>query len=156
MKTLCLYYSRTNLTRVIMNRIAMLTDADVYEYTDGVDRSGIMGYLRSCIDTYKKPPVVKIVGEEPDWAAYDRVVVGMPVWAEAPCIIGKAFLQQYSSKFHGDLYLVVTHMASVDYAKKIRKLYDDCAKEPKGYLSVQTKKHDPYKEIRNFVKSMEK
>ena len=50
MKTLCLYYSRTNLTRVIMNRIAMLTDADVYEYTDGVDRSGIMGYLRSCID----------------------------------------------------------------------------------------------------------
>jgi hypothetical protein len=133
----------------------MLTDADVYEYTDGVDRSGIMGYLRSCIDTYKKPPVVKIVGEEPDWAAYDRVVVGMPVWAEAPCIIGKAFLQQYSSKFHCDLYLVVTHMASVDYAKKIRKLYDDCAVKPKGYLSVQTKKHDPDKEIRNFVKSME-
>ena len=155
MKTLCLYYSRTNLTRFVINRIAMLTDADVYEYTDGVDRSGIMGYLRSCIDAYRKPPVVRIVGGEPDWAAYDRVVVGMPVWAEAPCIIGKAFLQQYSSKFHCDLYLVVTHMASVDYAKKIRKLYDDCAVKPKGYLSVQTKKHDPDKEIRNFVKSME-
>ena len=156
MKTLCLYYSRTNLTRFVINRIAMLTDADVYEYTDGVDRSGIRGYLRSCIDAYRKPPVVRIVGEEPDWAAYDRVIVGMPVWAEAPCIIGKAFLQQYSSRFNGDLYLVITHMASTDYAKKILRLYDDCAVEPKGYLSVQTKKHDPDKEIRNFVKSMEK
>ena len=154
MKTLCLYYSRTNLTRVIMNRIAMLTDADVYEYTDGVDRSGIMGYLRSCIDSYKKLPMVSIVGEEPDWEAYDRVIVGMPVWAESPCVVGKAFLQQFSSKFHGDLYLVVTHMAAVDYANKIEKLNEYCVTDPKGYLSVQTKDHDPEREIRNFVRSL--
>ena len=154
MKTLCLYYSRSNLTRVIMRRIAMLTDADMYEYTDGIDRSGIRGYLRSCIDSYRELPEVHIIGDEPDWGAYDRVIVGMPVWAEAPCVVGKAFLQQYSSKFCGDLYLVVTHMAGTDYDKAIRKVYEYCAYDPKGYLSVQTKNHDPEREIQRFVRSL--
>ena len=154
MKTLCLYYSRTNLTRVIMRRIAMLTDADVYEYTDGVDRSGIRGYIRSCIDSYREFPQVSIIGEEPDWESYDRVIVGMPVWAESPCVVGKAFLKQYSTRFHGDLYLVVTHMADADYDKAIRKTYEYCAYDPKGYLSVQTKKHDPEREIQTFVRSL--
>jgi hypothetical protein len=152
MKTLCLYYSRTNKTKEIMRRIAEMTDADLMEYTDGVDRSGIFGYLRSCIDAYRKPPAVRIIGGEPDWASYDRVVVGMPVWAEAPCIIGRAFLEQYSGRFCGDLYLVVTHMAKTDYDKKIRKLYSVCASEPKAHLSLQTKKHDPAAEIESFVK----
>ena len=154
MKTLCLYYSRTNLTRVIMCRIAMLTDADVYEYTDGVDRSGIRGYIRSCIDSYREFPQVSIIGEEPDWGSYDRMIVGMPVWAESPCVVGKAFLKQYSTRFHGDLYLVVTHMADADYDKAIRKTYEYCAYDPKGYLSVQTKKHDPEREIQMFVRSL--
>lgn len=154
MKTLCLYYSRTNLTRVIMKRVAMLTDADMYEYTDGVDRSGIGGYLRSCIDSYRKFPEVSIVGGEPDWAAYDRVIVGMPVWVEAPCVVGKAFLQQYSGKFRGDLYLVFTHMAGAGYDKAIREIYQYCAAEPKAYLSVQTKKHDPEAEISRFVRNL--
>ena len=132
----------------------MLTDADLYEYTDGKDRSGIKGYIRSCIDSYKAFPEVHIAGEEPDWAAYDRVIVGMPLWAESPCVVGKAFLQQYSDRFCGDLYLVVTHMAGADYDEAIRKIYKYCATEPKAHLSVQTKKHDPDKEIRDFVRSL--
>lgn len=156
MKTLCLYYSRTNLTRVITNRIAMLTDADVYEYTDGIDRSGIKGYIKSCFDSFKALPEVHIIGGEPDWDAYDRVIVAMPTWAESPCIVGKAFLEQFSEKFHGDLYLVVTHMANTDYDGAIRKVYDCSAVTPKAHFSVQTKNHDPEKEIQCFVRSMER
>lgn len=156
MKTLCLYYSRTNLTRVITRRIAMLTDADVYEYTDGADRSGIKGYIKSCIDSYRAFPEVHIVGGEPDWDAYDRVIVAMPLWAESPCVIGKAFLQQYSSKFRGKLYLVVTHMAKADYDKAIRKAYQFSAVTPEAHLSIQTKGHDPEKEIQDFVRRIGK
>ena len=154
MKTLCLYYSRTNLTRVVMRRIAMLAGADMYEYTDGKDRSGIKGYIRSCIDSFRPLPDVEIVGDEPDWGSYDRVIVGMPVWVEAPCVIGKAFLEKYSGRFCGDLYLVVTHMAGADYDKAIRKIYKYCKTEPKAYLSIQTKNHDPEREIRGFVQNI--
>ena len=152
MKALCLYYSRTNTTRVVAKRIAMLLDADLFEYTDGKDRSGFKGYIKSCIDSFKELPEVHIIEREPVWKEYDRVIVAMPTWAESPCIVGKAFLQQYSSRFHGDLYLVVTHMAKTDYDKAIRKTYEYSVVTPKGHLSLQTKNHDPEKEIRSFVR----
>lgn len=70
-----------------MRKLASLLDADLFEYTDGIDRSGFMGYIRSCIDSFRKFPDVHIVGDEPDWSAYDRVIVAMPTWAESPCVV---------------------------------------------------------------------
>ena len=42
MRTLCLYYTRTNTTKEIMENIAGIIGADVAEYTDGKDRSGFL------------------------------------------------------------------------------------------------------------------
>ncbi len=154
MKTVCLYYSRSGNTKSVMERMARMLDADFFEYTDGKDRSGVKGYLTSCVDSYRKLPEVKIVGGEPEWEKYDRVIVAMPVWAEAPCVVGKAFLKQYSSKFRGDLHLVVTHMSKADYGKAIAKAYGYSAVRPKSYLSLQTKNHDCGAEIRRFVKTL--
>ena len=56
MKTICLYYSRSNLTRSIARRLSELLGADLSEYTDGVNRRGVLGYLRSCVDSFRKPP----------------------------------------------------------------------------------------------------
>ena len=156
MKTLCLYYSRTNTTRVIMRRLASLLDADLLEYTDGINRAGFKGYVKSCIDSYRKFPEVHIVGDEPDWSTYEIDIVDMPTWAESPCVVGKAFLQQYSSKFCGDLYLVVTHIAKTGYDKAMRKIYKYCANEPIAYLSLQTKDHDPEAELKRFVREIGK
>ena len=97
---------------------------------------------------------VEIIGGEPEWDKYDRVIVAMPVWAESTCVVGKAFLKQYSSKFKGDLYLVVTHMSRADYGITIAKAYAYSAVRPKGYLSLQTKNHDCGVEIRDFVKKL--
>ena len=155
MKTICLYYSRSNLTRSIARRLSELLGADLFEYTDGVNRRGVLGYLRSCVDSFRKPPAVYVIGNEPDWEKYDRVIVAMPVWAEKPCVVGQAFLQQFSAKFRGDLYLVVTHMAENDYEKAIRKVYRCCVKEPAGHLSLQTKDHDPGAEIEEFVRKIQ-
>ena len=134
----------------------MLLDADLFEYTDGKDRSGAKGYLASCVDCFKPLPQVSILGDGPEWEKYDRVIVAMPIWAEAPCVVGKAFLKQYSSKFKGDLHLVVTHMSKANYGKAIAKAYVYSAVKPKSYLSLQTKNHDCGAEIRHFVKELER
>lgn len=154
MKTLCLYYSRTNLTRVVMKRLAMLLDADVAEYTDGKDRSGFIGYIKSAIDAFKAAPEVIFADGEPDWDAYDTVIVGMPTWSEMPCVVGKGLLEQYGGKIKGDLYVVVTHMAPTDYEKQIQKLYGHTTADLKGHLSVRTKDHDPEKEIAAFARKI--
>lgn len=155
MKTVCLYYSRSGRTKSIMERMANMLDADLFEYTDGKDRGGVKGYVGSCIDSYRPLPQVEIIGGEPDWDKYDRVIVAMPVWAEAPCVVGKAFLKQYSGKFKGDLHLVVTHMSKAGYGKAIAKAYVYSAVKPKSYLSLQTKNHDCGAEIKHFVKELE-
>ena len=43
MKTLCLYYTRTNTTKAAMEHLARLLDADLAEYTDGKDISIMTG-----------------------------------------------------------------------------------------------------------------
>ncbi len=156
MKTVCLYYSRTGKTKSIMEKMARMLDADLFEYTDGKDRSGVKGYIESCIDSYRRLPLVNIIGGEPEWDKFDRVIVAMPVWAEAPCVVGKAFLKQYSSRFNGDLHLIVTHMSKADYGKAIAKAYGYSSVKPKSYLSLQTKNHDCGAEIKNFVQKIGK
>ena len=84
MKTLCLYYSRTNLTKTAMEQLAELTGADIFEYTDGKDRKGVLGYISACFASFKKALSSVSIKGEPDLSSYDRVIIGMPVWAERP------------------------------------------------------------------------
>lgn len=53
---LCMYYSRTGATRQAMTEIAQALDAELVELTDGVDRQGARGYLRSGMDAMRRPP----------------------------------------------------------------------------------------------------
>ena len=44
---LCIYYSRTGNTKRVMETIAKEMDAELLALTDGVERSGLRGWLRS-------------------------------------------------------------------------------------------------------------
>ena len=43
---LCIYYSRTGNTKRVMETIAKEMDAELLALTDGVERSGLRGWLR--------------------------------------------------------------------------------------------------------------
>ena len=51
---LCIYYSRTGNTKKVMKAIASEMDAELVELTDGIERSGLRGWLRSGLDAVKK------------------------------------------------------------------------------------------------------
>ncbi|MBR5229524.1 MAG: hypothetical protein IKW01_01605 [Firmicutes bacterium] len=154
MKTLCLYYTRTNTTKAAMEALAKLIGADVAEYTDGKDRSGVKGYIGACLASMKKTlPEVTIKGDI-DLSSYDRVVIGMPIWAEGPCVIGKAFLNQYKERLPEDVYYVVTHMAKNSYQGKIEAMDKILGRESSGFISVATKNHDYLADIEEFAKRL--
>ena len=44
---LCIYYSRTGKTRQAMEEVAQALGAELVEITDGQDRSGFKGFMRS-------------------------------------------------------------------------------------------------------------
>ena len=154
MKTLCLYYTRTNLTKAAMEHLAKLLDADIAQYSDGKDRSGVLGYVGACFSSLKKNfPKVTVEGDV-CLSDYDRVIIGMPIWAEVPCILGKALIAQYKDSLPQEVYYVVTHMGSFDYASRIKKLDDLLGRPAAGQISLKTKEHDFLKDVEAFAKTL--
>ena len=154
MKTLCLYYTRTNNTKVATEHLAKLLGADIAEYTDGKTRKGVTGYIGACFASMKKSyPAITIKGDV-QVEDYDRVVIGMPVWAEGPCVIGKAFINQYKDCLPQDVYYAVTHMAPSGYDKKIQALDKILGRTSAGYVTMQTKEHNFMKDIEDFAKTL--
>ena len=149
MKTLCLYYTRTGSTRAAMEKLAELLGADLAEYTDGKDRRGVMGYIGACFVSAKKTKVT--MKEDIDLSSYDRVIIGMPVWVEGPCAIGRAFISQYRDSLKGEVYYAVTHMGKGTYEEKINAMDQLLGRPSAGQISMQTKEHDYLKDIEEFA-----
>ena len=152
MKTLCLYYTRTNTTKKAMEHLAKLLDADLAEYTDGKDRSGLMGYIGACFVSVRKKKVT--IKGDVDLSSYDRVIIGMPVWVEGPCAVGRAFISQYRDSLKGDIYYAVTHMGKGTYEEKIKAMDQLLGRPSAGQVSMQTKDHDYLKDVEDFAKML--
>ena len=151
MKTLCLYYTRTNTTKEAMEHLAKLLDADIARYTDGKDRSGALGYLGACFASMKKK--ITIEGNI-SLSNYDRVLIGMPIWVEGPCAVGKALLNQYKDSLPKEVYYVVTQMGPSDYSSRIKKLDDLLGHPAAGQVSLKTKNNDFLKDAEVFAKTL--
>ena len=88
MKTIILYYSRTDKTASVAHTLAKEISADIVEIEDLKKRSGPLNYINASMDAMRenkttiKPPTV-------DLSDYGLVYVGTPVWAgkPAPAII---------------------------------------------------------------------
>ena len=153
MKTLCLYYTRTNLTKEAMEHLGKLLDADVARYSDGKDRSGALGYVGACFAALKKNMKITVEGDI-CLSDYDRVIVGMPIWVEGPCAVGKALIRQYADSLPRDVYYVVTQMGPSDYSSRIKKLDDLLGRPAAGQVSLKTKDNEFLKDAEEFAKTL--
>ena len=155
MKTLCLYFTRTNTTKEIMENVARILGADVAEYTDGKDRSGFFGYVGACFATLNNTISKVSVKGEIDLKEYDRVIIGMPVWVEGPCAIGRALIKKLGSVMPSEVYYVVTHMGEKhDYMAKIKAMDRLLGRPSSGQVSIRTKENDYIKESTVFAESL--
>ena len=154
MKTLCLYYTRTNLTKEVMENIAGIIGADIAEYTDGKDRNGVLGYIGACFVTVNSALSKIYIKDDIDLKAYDRILIGMPVWVEAPCAMGRAFIKKYSGSMPSEVYYVVTHMGTNDYMKKILAMDDLLGRPSAGRVSIRTKDNDYIKDSTDFANTL--
>ena len=155
MKTLCLYYTRTNHTKEVMENIAGIIGADTAEYTDGRDRKGFLGYVGACFATVKNSlPKVSVKGTI-DLTKYDRIFIGMPVWVEGPCAIGRAFIKKHSAEMPSEVYYVVTRMnGKNDYMTKIKAMDSLLGRPSSGQVSICTKDNDYIEDSTRFTKGL--
>ena len=155
MRTLCLYYTRTNTTKEIMENIAKIIGADVAEYTDGKDRSGFPGYVGACFASVNNTISKVSIKGEINLKKYDRVIIGMPVWVEGPCAIGRALIKKHSSVMPSEVYYVVTHMGDRhDYTAKIKAMDKLLGRPSAGQVSIRTKENDYIRESTAFAETL--
>ncbi len=80
MKTLIVYYSRTNVTKGIANKIQKELDCDIEEITDGGKYDGKLGFVKGGMNaTMGRTSDISPITKNP--ADYDLVIIGTPVWA---------------------------------------------------------------------------
>ena len=104
---LCIYYSRTGKTRGVMADIAKSLEAELVEITDGVDRSGLMGAMKSCLDAVRKSTrFLEHFETQRDLKDYDLVIIGTPVWAGRCSSITREFLKKYGRDLKRVAYVI--------------------------------------------------
>ena len=111
-----------------------------------------MGYIGACFVSAKKTKAT--IKENIDLSSYDRVIIGMPVWVEGPCAVGRAFISQYKDSLKGDVYYAVTHMGKGTYEEKIKAMDELLGRPSAGQVSMQTKEHDYLKDVEDFAKRL--
>ena len=113
---LCIYYSRTGKTRGVMADIAKSLEAELVEITDGVDRSGLMGAMRSCLDAVRKSTrFLKPFAAKGEVKTYDLVVIGTPVWAGRCSSVVREFLKKYGRDCRRVAYVITRGTAKERY-----------------------------------------
>ena len=106
-KILCVYYSRTGKTEALMQEIAGELSCEAVKLEDGVDRSGLRGWLYSGMQAMarKVTPVNKPETQLP-LSEYDLVILGTPVWAGRCSAPMRSFLLEYGETLKSVAYVI--------------------------------------------------
>ena len=153
--TLCVYCTRTGITKQIAEQIAKTVGGDTLFISNGKNYDGTWGFVRAAVVGLKRsfPALAPFTPEHP-LSSYDRVIVCAPIWSENVCPIARSFLKRYGDELTGKVYYVVTHMSDIGYDKKIVWLDAVLGRLSDGYLSVQTKDHDYAADVAAFCETL--
>jgi len=146
MKTLVAYYSRSGHTEQVAKEIAARCQADIDRVRDdGVDRSGLGGYLRSGWEAFSgaTPPIHRAAK---DPAEYDLVVIGTPVWNWSLAAPVRTYALRHAGKFR-QVAFFCTEGGSGE-----RRVFDElqriCGRAPLATIVVRERELEPAKHAR--------
>lgn len=117
---LCIGYSRSGKTGAALKEIGEALDAEVVLITDGIQRGGWRGFLRSGLDAMKKTgaPLLPFHTKK-SLSSYRLVIVGTPIWAGRCCSIVRTFLRENGKRL-SDVAYVLTRGGE----EKYEEVYD--------------------------------
>lgn len=136
MKTLIVYYTRTNTTKTFAEALAKELSADLEELKEDGDYSGALGYLRAGRAAITKNEVT-IHEHKFDPANYDLVIIGTPVWAGlcAPAI--RTYIKEHKQFFRQTA--IFATQGSEKRQKALDDLKEQLEEEPISELFLSTK-----------------
>ena len=152
MKTLIVYYSRTNVTKDIANRIQKELDCDIEEITDGGKYDGRLGYMKGGMNaSMGRTSDIDPISKNP--SDYDLVIIGTPVWASNMATPVYTYLIKYNDQ--------IKEMASFctcisgGYEKALEKMAEVSGKTQVSTMFLNAKDvENPTEKINTFIKNI--
>ena len=127
MKTLIAYYSRTQVTANVAKSLQKEFGADIEEIKDIKNRSGAIGWIKSCYHAIRRIPAeIKPIDLDP--SEYDTVIIGTPVWASTMASPVLTYITENKEKFK-DIAFFCT-CGSGGYENTFVNMKKSAAKEP--------------------------
>lgn len=97
MKTLLVYYSRTDVTKKIAEIIQEKLNCDIEEITDNNRYKGAIGYLKGGMNAaMRRTSEINPISKNP--SDYDLVIIGTPVWASNMATPIYTYLMKYNKE----------------------------------------------------------
>jgi flavodoxin len=152
MKTLIVYYSGTNVTKDIANRLQKELDCDIEEITDGGKYDGRLGYMKGGMNaSMGRTSDIDPISKNP--SDYDLVIIGTPVWASNMATPVYTYLIKYNDQ--------IKKMASFctcisgGYEKALEKIAEVSGKTQVSTMFLNAKDvKNPTEKINTFIKNI--
>ncbi len=141
MKSLVVYYSRSNITKRLAEDIAGKTGADIEEIVPKVNYQGKLGYARGGKHALSEK-IIDIEETKFNPEEYDVVYIGAPVWAGKIANPTLTYIKRNEGKLNNVKFFMTA--GSKDYEKGFRQLekYSITPIKTFGLTTKQVKKGD--------------
>ena len=141
MKSLVVYYSRSNITKRLAEDIAGKTGADIEEIVPKVNYQGKLGYARGVKHALSEK-IIDIEETKFNPEEYDVVYIGAPVWAGKIANPTLTYIKRNEGKLNNVKFFMTA--GSKDYEKGFRQLekYSITPIKTFGLTTKQVKKGD--------------
>jgi flavodoxin len=135
-KTLIIYYSRTGITKKLMDFVAKKIEATTEEIKDTVNRAGAVGYLLAGKDaTMRKLTTLEKTVNNP--ADFDLVIIGTPIWAWNMSTPVRTYLEEHKGQFKEVAFFCTMGGSGDDGA--FREMGEIVGQKPVATLALKTK-----------------
>jgi flavodoxin len=108
MKTYVVYFTRSNNSKRIAEKIANKLNAELVQITDGHSYKGLFGYIKAGFYSTSNKKVNIVTDKEIN--NYDKLIVVSPIWAGKLANPIRTFLEDYDLK---NIHLVTSSIGSV-------------------------------------------
>ncbi len=135
MKSLVVYYSRSNITKKLAEDIAGKLNCDIEEIKPKVNYNGKLGYARGIKDGASGKNV-ELESLKYNPQEYDVVYLGAPVWASKAANPLISYLLQNEGKFNDVKFFLTAGSSGFDSSFK---QMEDKSKKPLKTLALTTK-----------------
>ena len=151
MKSLVIYFSRTDITKKLAEEIASKIDADTEQIISKVKYDGKIGYMKAGKDAISE----KIIEIEPvkyDPHDYDIIYLGTPVWAGKSATPLISYIKENEGKFSNVKFFATAGASG--FESTFKQLENATSQKPQKTLALTTKdvKKDLYKDkLADFI-----